>query len=119
MYFYDDLEVENYYRRLLHKNSLDSIPILDFAANDQFNDEDQIVFGSAFEFEPGDTIINTVMQITPEYYDFLQSLFGAIFSNGNPFAQPGRLLSNIESDVSEPEGIFTCFRTYRDSMIVN
>ena len=104
--FGDDNDPEvNYVRRMLHDGSLDSL-VIDFVATDEFTECDRFVFGSDYSFERGDTVINTLIHINKEYYDFYQSVQGAAFVNGNPFGQPGQLISNIEGE-GNPIGIFT------------
>ena len=105
--FGDDNDPEiNYVRRMLHDGSLDSL-VIDFVATDEFTEGDRFIFGSDYSFERGDTIINTLIHVNKEYYDFYQSVQGAAFVNGNPFGQPGQIISNIEGD-GNPIGIFTC-----------
>lgn len=100
----DDPEI-NYVRRMLHDGSLDSL-VIDFVATDEFTEGNRFIFGSDYSFDRGDTIINTLIHINKEYYDFFQSVQGAAFVNGNPFGQPGQLISNIEGE-GNPIGIFT------------
>ncbi len=105
--FGDDNDPDiNYVRRMLHDGSLDSL-VIDFVATDEFTEGDRFIFGSDYSFERGDTIINTLIHINKEYYDFYQSVQGAAFVNGNPFGQPGQIISNIEGE-GNPIGIFTC-----------
>ncbi|MEY3367037.1 MAG: hypothetical protein RI973_192 [Bacteroidota bacterium] len=102
-YLTDDPAQNNYYRRMLHVNSLDSIPDQDFVTNDDFVDNKTIAFGSSFEFEEGDTVYNTLFHIDRAYYDFWNSTFNAVNANGNPFGQPSGIVSNVSGGV----GIFT------------
>lgn len=102
-YLTDDPAQNNYYRRMYHINSLDSIPDQDFVTNDDFVDNQVIAFGSGFELEEGDTIYNTIFHIDRAYFDFWNSTFNAINANGNPFGQPSGIVSNVSGGV----GIFT------------
>jgi len=115
-YFEDEANVDNYYRRQLHKGSLDSLEF-EFVTNDQILDGGPVVFGTNFEYAPGDTVINTVYHIDRPYYDFLNSVTGAFFSNGNPFAQPGNILGNFEGEAN-PIGIFTGVTFTREETII-
>ena len=103
-YLPEDPSTDNYYRRMLHEGSLDSIPEQDFTTNDDFVDDEQLVFGSGFDFKEGDIVINSIFHIDREYFDFLESVFFAIDANGNPFGQPAAINSNVEGDAI---GIFT------------
>lgn len=116
-YLTDDRNQSNYYRRMLHQTTLDSIPQQDFPVSDRISESETIVFGTAYDYAVGDTVINSIFHITQEYYDFLISVQGAIGSNGNPFAQPGRILSNVEG-ASNPLGIFTGIAVDRVQTII-
>lgn len=95
---------DNYYRRMLHVGSLDTIPDQDFTTNDDFVDDGILVFGSGYDFKEGDVVYNSIFHIDREYYDFLESIFYAIDANGNPFGQPAVIHSNLQGDAI---GIFT------------
>jgi len=73
-----------------------------------------LVFGTAFEYAPGDTLISTLYHISEDYYDFLESLETALNSNGNPFVQQESTRSNINGGI----GIFTGFTLDRKMVIV-
>jgi hypothetical protein len=105
-YFTDDLSTRNYYRRMLHFSSLDSVPRQDFALDDSFSDNAKFVFGTSYEFAEGDTVINTLFHIDKDYYDYFDSVQNAFFSNGNPFAQPSPINSNLRG-TANAIGIFT------------
>ncbi len=107
---------QNFVRRTLHWNSLDSIPEQDFAADDRFVEE-VVVFGSGFDYPIGDTIINTIYHVDSAYYDYLQSIQGAIDGNLNPFVPPSPIISNMEGDANAL-GIFTSLIYSRDSVII-
>lgn len=104
-YFKDIPNEQNYFRRMLHEHTLDSIPLQDFAADDRFV-EGNIVFGSAYNFAEGDTIFNTIFHIDRPYYDFFNSVQTAASSNGNPFGQPSPIISNLKGTANSI-GIFT------------
>jgi hypothetical protein len=104
-YYTDNPDRENFVRRILHVNNLDSID-QDFITDDRFVESPVIAFGTGYSYSSGDTLINTLYHIDQAYYDFLQSAFGALSANGNPFAQPGQIQSNI-SGSHQPIGIFT------------
>jgi hypothetical protein len=107
-YLTDDPNTVDYYRRMIHQNSLlDSIPQQDFTTNDDYVDDRTLVFGTGYDFKEGDTIYNTIFHIDRAYFDFWNSTFNAINSNGNPFGQPSSIISNIHSDDGRAIGIFT------------
>ena len=105
-YISDDPATVDYYRRMLHHNSLDSIPDQDFVTNDDYVDDRTIVFGTSYDFKEGDTIYNTIFHIDRTYFDFWESTFNAFNSNGNPFGQPSSIISNLGGDAGAL-GIFT------------
>lgn len=105
-YFKDDPQLRNYYRRMLHQSSLDSIPLQDFVVDDRFVENGRFVFGTAYDFAEGDTVINTLFHIEKAYYDYFESVQNAFFSNGNPFAQPSPINSNL-GGTANAIGIFT------------
>lgn len=104
-YFKDIPNERNYYRRMFHEHSLDSIPLQDFATDDGIVDNN-IVFGSAYDFAVGDTVFNTIFHIDRSYYDFFNSVQTAASSNGNPFGQPSPIISNLKG-TANAIGIFT------------
>jgi len=105
-YFTDDPGQQvNFYRRMLHAGSLDSLR-QDFVVDDQAVDDSLIVFGTGFAYAEGDTVINTLYHITEPYATFLRSLDAAVSANGNPFGQPSPIISNIEGSANAL-GIFT------------
>jgi hypothetical protein len=105
-YVTDNPNMNNYYRRMIHHHSLDSIPEQDFTTNDDFVDNKKLVFGTGYDFKEGDTIYNTIFHIERAYFDFWESTLNAVNSNGNPFGQPSSIISNLEGDAGAV-GIFT------------
>jgi len=104
-YFTDPPDETNYYRRMLSEGNLDSLAFQDFSTSDRVV-ENVVVFGTRYVFEEGDSVINTLFHISEDYYNFLESVQGAVQANGNPFAQPSPIISNIESNANAV-GIFT------------
>lgn len=103
-YVAEDPNMDNYYRRMLHVGSLDSIPDQDFTTNDDFVDNEQLVFGTGYEYKEGEIVFNSIFHIDRAYFDFMESVFFAIDANGNPFGQPAAIKSNVSGDAI---GIFT------------
>lgn len=116
-YFTDVPETSNFYRRMWHESSLDSLPEQDFAVDDRFV-EDVVVFGTAFDYQKGDTVFGTLYHIEEPYYDFLNSLDAAVAGNGNPFAQPSPIANTLEGTAGAI-GIFTSLSFDRRMLIVN
>ncbi len=114
-YFTDIPNQANFYRRMLHVGTLDSLE-QDFAVDDRFV-EDSYVFGTAYDFAVGDTVINTIFHLTKDHYEFIQSVENATNANGNPFGQPSPLISNLEG-TAPATGIFTGISYSREQTII-
>ncbi len=116
-YLTDPPNEDNFFRRVFHsgQNIYDGILEQDFSTTDALvNSNGQIIFGSGFSFTEGDTLISTLFHMDEDYYNFMESYDDAIGSNGNPFAQPGAVLSNIEGGI----GIFTAHSYDRKRLII-
>lgn len=104
--FQDPPEEENFYRRMFQSGGVfgEGEDEQDFTTTDNFaTDDNEIVYGTGFDFMKGDTVISTLFHIDQAFYDFQETIQDAINSNGNPFGQPGIIKSNIEGGI----GIFT------------
>ncbi len=115
--YFAEPEGDNWYRRQLHFGETVRTAVVDqdFVTDDNLETEDNnFVFGSGFEFGVGDTVFSTLYNIEEPYYDFLVSAFDAISSNGNPFASPSSIKSNVDGGL----GIFTCLSYDRDTIII-
>ena len=106
-YVSDDLNAVNFYRRIFLTGS-DRFVDQDFAVDDELLDSESFVFGTGYDFNPGDTVTSIFSQINEDYYRFINSVQNAVDSNGNPFGQPSVIISNVEGD-RNPIGIFTGF----------
>lgn len=115
-YYTDDEAQENWYRRMLHIGTLDTLD-QDFALNDQFVDEGVLLFGTSYDYKVGDTLISTLIHIEEAYHDFLESITGAVDANGNPFGQPSTVISNVTGSAN-PIGIFTGLAIDRRLLII-
>lgn len=112
----DDPTEENFYRRMQFRTEAitDSLK-LDFIVNDEVTSNNQLVIGGPPFFVEGDTMIIHFLEISKEYYDFVESRERLESSNGNPFGQPGSILSNIEGGI----GIFTGFTATEETFILD
>ena len=116
-YFTDDPDTDNYYRRMLQLNSLDSLPEQDFVTDDRLVEDSTIAFGTGFNYAVGDTLITTLYHITEDYATYLESVEGAAAANGNPFGQPSPVISNLEG-TANALGIFTGLVSFRRNDMV-
>jgi hypothetical protein len=121
----DDANTVDFYRVLLHKNSLTKLengfsiaenPQFDITIDDaRFFNGGKVAFGTGYDYDPGDTLIATFYHIEKNYHDFIETVSDAESANFSPFAQPNRILTNI----SGGQGIFTTLSYARDSVIVD
>lgn len=110
----DDAAVDNYYRFMLHGSKLTDTLYQNASFNDRFFNGDDVPLGSNFNFGIGDTSIVTLFHIDEIYHDFLETYQAALFANGNPFAQPAQILTNVEGG----RGIFASLSYVRDTVII-
>ncbi len=105
-FFQDNPSETNFYYRTTHRTLAiaDSLKTA-FSVDDKIvnGQENQIVLGGPPNFIYGDTAVITLFHITESYYDFIESYTASIQNNGNPFAQPGSVVSNVQGGF----GIFT------------
>lgn len=118
MYATDDLSTADFYRRMLHISSLDSLAEQDFITSDRLSTNATVAFGTGYDFVVGDTVINSLFHITEDYYNYIESVQLAVVSAGNPFAQPSPIKSNVTGS-SNPIGIFTCLVYERDMRVIS
>lgn len=110
----DNLNTADYYRRMIHHLSLDSIPVQDYVTDDALFSTAKQVYGTGYDFELGDTVFNTQYHLTKDHFLFIQS-FKA--SGSNPFTQPGIIRSNVSGTVNVT-GIFTGIAYVRDTTVI-
>lgn len=113
-WFTDDAATENYYRFMVHGSNLIDNLYQDATINDRFFNGDDVPLGSGFEFGVGDTAIASLFHIDETYHDFYETYQEAFFANGNPFAQPAQILTNVEGG----RGIFAALSYVRDTVII-
>jgi hypothetical protein len=100
---YKDPVGKNYYRFRARKLHDSDIFIPDYFADDNIFEGQKSSFGTGYDYEKGDTVEITLYSINKDYYDFLSTANAASSANGNPFAQPAAIKSNVQGGT----GIFT------------
>ncbi len=114
--FTDEGSTENFYRYLVHKDSLSSRKRqTDFESSDRIYNGKKYVFGSSYRYDPKDTLFVTLYHIEKPYYEFMNTLDAAQDANGNPFAQPIALKSTVQGGI----GVFTSLSYSRRQVIVD
>lgn len=113
--FQDNGEAQNFYRYVTHRDSLHSDPERSFVATDNLTNGKRTSYGSAYDYEKGDTLIVSLYHIEKQYYDFINSTDDAKNANGNPFAQPSRIKSSVQGGI----GIFTNLAFDRKRIVIH
>lgn len=113
-FFDNDPDKENFYRFTTTRDSLGGRPEDDFEFQDVITDDGEIVVGTGFGYEKGDTVVLTLYHIDEDFHDFLETSQEAANANGNPFAQPAFIRSNVEGAI----GIFTALSFERRTFII-
>ena len=106
--FRDPASPDDCYRLQLHKGrptakNLLKSPEVDMSVQDRLLNGQPFVLGTSYRFNPGDTVTATLYHTDLAYFQFRQSVRDARQANGNPFAQPSGIYSNVQGGV----GIFT------------
>ncbi|MDX5421445.1 MAG: DUF4249 domain-containing protein [Hymenobacteraceae bacterium] len=112
--YQDDPDTRNFYRYMTHRDSLEKGSERSFISSDNLTNGKRVSYGSAYDYEVGDTLIISLFHIEKQYYDFLGSVSDAKNANGNPFAQPSRIKSAVQGGI----GIFTNLAYDRKTVII-
>lgn len=103
--FNDNGSTKNYYRIVAFKDEpiVNQDSIWDITFNDNLFNGDQFSFYTGYAFNRGDIVTGRLYHLTEEHNSFTESVNNAQASNGNPFAQPANIISNLKGGI----GIFT------------
>ncbi|WP_028979463.1 DUF4249 domain-containing protein [Sporocytophaga myxococcoides] len=112
--FQDNPATKDYYRIIGIQDSLDGEGKWDMVFNDDAIQTEQGGIGSNYIFFQGSKVIIQLFHINKDYYDFVTSTKNASDSNGNPFAQPSKIMSNVTGGI----GIITGFQPAQKDLIV-
>ncbi|QCR21260.1 DUF4249 domain-containing protein [Pontibacter sp. SGAir0037] len=112
--FQDDAKTPNFYRFMVHRDSLTSGSDRDYVTNDNLNNGTMVTFGTAYKYAKGNTLLVSVYNIEEQYYHFLNSTAEAKNANGNPFSQPSVLRSTVKGGY----GVFTNLAYDRKVVII-
>jgi hypothetical protein len=112
----------DYFNFTLHRNNLleDGVDStrdglrLAFTLDDRIGDGEDFRIGTFPNWEKGESAIATIYTLNYDYWRYLQTVDEAEGSNGNPFAQPGRILSTVEGGI----GVFTGLSYIRDTLAI-
>ncbi|MCC9166935.1 DUF4249 domain-containing protein [Pontibacter harenae] len=110
----DKANTANYYRFMIHRDNIDSGSDVNLVASDELRDGKVITFGTSYTYERGDTLIVSLYHIDKQHYDFFQSVANAKEANGNPFAEPTKILSSVNGGF----GIFTTLVVDRKKIVI-
>ncbi len=110
----DNPNETNWYYRTQHKTvvTLDSLKG-GFVLDDELitGSNNSMAVGGPPVYDAGDTAIVTLYHITESYAEFLETTAAAQQNNGNPFATPSSIKSNIVGGL----GIFTGLTYFRET----
>ncbi|MGB3588803.1 MAG: DUF4249 domain-containing protein [Tunicatimonas sp.] len=113
--FADHPAQTNYYLLVLNEGQAYAPSVLSTTLDDNFaNENNNIVFGSGYDFVEGDTIVGTVYHLEPMHYRFLSSASSAEAANFNPFAVSGEITTNVRGGL----GIVAALSYDRQTVIV-
>jgi hypothetical protein len=113
--FRDNVQADDFYLFTLHENSLSKRRELAFEITDRVAAPNGDMLLSTLYFrQRGDTAIVTLYHVTQEVFDYIQSGESAEDANGNPFAPPTAVYSNVQGGI----GIFAGLPYDRDSVII-
>lgn len=110
----DDANAANYYQYIVQFGSLDSQPYLSFTLDDRVGNGDEFVISTLDNLYSGLNCYFTLLHFEEGAWRFLGSTSDAESSNGNPFAQPSQIFSNVEGGI----GVFATMATTRLNRIV-
>jgi hypothetical protein len=118
----DNPATANYYNFSLHRDRFveDTLPETDdglqfsFTLDDRVGNGEDFRLSSFFSWKKGQTAIATVYAIDEGYWRYVETVGEAQSSNGNPFSQPGRIISTVEGGL----GVFTGLSYVRDSLLI-
>lgn len=114
VYFKDNGGQRDYYRFRVRKlATLDSLRF-DFFDNDNSFSGKENFYSTGPVFQANDTVEVSLYHITPEYYNYLLTADQASQSNGNPFAIPATITSNVKGGT----GIFTVLPFSRRIIVI-
>ena len=117
--FRDPATPDDAYRLQLHKGdparrALLKGPEVDNSFQDRLNNGRNFTVGTSYRFLAGDTVTATLYHTDNAYFLFRQSVRDARNANGNPFAQPAAIASNVRGGI----GIFTVLSATRATKVL-
>lgn len=119
VYFKDDGSTKDYYRFRI-KNLSDTSDggrrqdRRDFAFADGIFNGETIAQGTGYNFKKGDRLEVYLYHITEDFYEFTRTMRAAENANGNPFAQPAVIKSNIKGGI----GVFAALSYDKKSFTI-
>jgi hypothetical protein len=93
--FKDQVNTVDFYRFITFSDSLGGDIKQDYLLNDELFHSEDVEIGGGYSFNEGQKAVVRLYHITKEHYDFLVSVKNSQNANGNPFAQPASIKSNI------------------------
>ncbi|MCS6822543.1 MAG: DUF4249 domain-containing protein [Microscillaceae bacterium] len=113
-FFDNDSNKDNFYRLVVNKRNLKGSREIDFAWQPRIITDGKISIGTSYRFKKGDTLLISLYHIEQSYLDFIRTVSDANQANGNPFAQPTVIRSNVQGGL----GIFTALSYDRRTLVL-
>ena len=117
--FRDPPTADDCYRLQLHKGNpakgaLLKRPEVDNSFEDRLLNGRPFLVGTTYRFLKGDTVTATLYHTDAAFFRFRESVRDARSANGNPFAQPSAIYSNVQGGV----GIFAVLSATKTTAII-
>ncbi len=112
--FQDNPATKDYYRVIVVQDSISGEGKWDQVFNDEAIQSELGGINSGYILFQGSKVIVQLFHINKDYYDYVTSTKNAADSNGNPFAQPSKIMSNVNGGI----GIITGFQPTEKQLIV-
>jgi Domain of unknown function (DUF4249) len=115
MLFKDPAQEVNYYRLVAYpeREIIREQDTWDISLRDLIFNGQSFSFFTGYSFAKGDTIVGRLYNLTADHFEFSESVQHAQRANGNPFAQPANIRSNVVGGL----GIFTAI-TFDEQRLV-
>jgi hypothetical protein len=113
--FNDNGNSKNYYRIVAYKDAyrINENDVWDITFDDNLFNGEQFSFYTGYAFSKGDTVTGRLYHLTEEHHLYTESVNNAQNSNGNPFAQPANIISNLTGGI----GVFTTL-SYSETIVM-
>jgi hypothetical protein len=116
MLFKDPAQEVNYYRLVAYpeREVIVEEGSWDISLRDLIFNGQTFSFFTGYTFSKGDTVVGRLYHLTANHFEFTESVQNAQTANGNPFAQPANIRSNVVGGL----GIFTAITFDEQKLVI-